>query len=299
VAVAPEGTRITRSQRPKRDADVWHYHRPTLEWRLRPRSIVTIHHDLDDDREWLGLEYGLPRYREAVVVHCLNTTQRAVLEANRVSSIRVIPHGVDRRVFPCPATARQVAGERLRLGILSRRYASGIKGEFFFEALLDQLDPARVSFLLVGAERGHEAETARRKGFEADYWERLPYRLMREVYERMDALLILSRFEGGPACLPEALGCAVPVICTPVGMCLDFVSDGVNGIYLTGRPGPDGAKIMALLDEQGRGLTTLNQGAFRAASTVPSWEQVLGEWHDLYRTAAATANEWPRFPVET
>jgi glycosyltransferase involved in cell wall biosynthesis len=289
AAVAPGGTRVSRSQRPKRDADVWHYHRPTLEWRLRPRSIVTIHHDLHDDREWLGLDYGLPRYREAAAVHCLNSTQRTILEANRVSTIRVIPHGVDRHVFPCPETAREWNGRRLCLGILSRRYASGIKGEIFFEELLAQLDPDRVSFLLVGAERGHEADAARGRGFAAEHWERLPYRLMRDVYARMDALLILSRFEGGPACLPEALGSGVPVITTSVGMCTDFVSDEVNGIFLTGRPGPDAARIMALLDERGRGLAALNQGAFRTAPTMPSWEEVLAEWHDLYLTVAETA----------
>ena len=289
AAAAPPGVRVTRSLRPDRRADVWHYHRPNLEWRLLSRSVVTVHHDLYDDRKWLALKYLLPYYREAFIIHCLNTIQQAVLEKNGVSNVCVIPHGVDRRVFPLPEHPRQLTSDRLRLGIFSRRYASGIKGEYLFEALLAQLDPRRVSFVLVGEERGHEARIARAQGFEADYWTRLPYRLMGEIYAKIDALLILSRFEGGPACLPEALGSGVPVICTPVGMCLDFVRDGANGIFLTGRPGLDGAKIMVLLDNHGSGMTALNQGAFASAAAIPSWEGVMAEWYQLYRRASAAA----------
>jgi glycosyltransferase involved in cell wall biosynthesis len=223
-------------------------------------------------------------------VHCLNTTQRTLLEANRITATRIIPHGIDRRVLPCPERPREVTGGRLRLGFMSRRYASGLKGELIFGSLLDQLDPERVSFLMVGAERSLEAGVARQKGFQVECWDRLPYRLMREVYDRMDALLIISRFEGGPACLPEGLGTGVPVLCTPVGMCLDYVTEGQNGIYLTGRPGPDGAKIMALLDDGARELAALAQGAFLTAPTIPSWDQVMNEWHDLYRAAVDTVH---------
>ena len=286
AAAAPSGVDVSRSLRPRRSAQVWHYHRANLEWRLRPRSVATVHHDLSDDREWLGLEYFLPRYREATVVHCLNTTQQNALAAYGVTSARIIPHGVDRRIFPAPQRPRRFGGERLRLGVFSRRYSSGIKGEFLFEPLLENLDPHRVSFVLVGEERGHEAGLARERGFLAEHWERLPYRLMGDAYERIDALLILSQFEGGPASLPEALGSGVPVFCTPVGMCPDFVDDGVNGIFLTGEPRRDGARIMALLDGEARGMTALNRGAFAAATAIPSWDKVMAEWHELYRAAA-------------
>jgi glycosyltransferase involved in cell wall biosynthesis len=288
AAAAPPGVLVTKSQRPDRHARVWHYHRANLEWRLRPRSVVTVHHDLTDDRQWLGLKYFLPRYREAAVIHVLNTSQQAMLARHGVSHVQVIPHGVDRRVFPIPQRPRQASGDRLRLGIFSRRYVSGIKGEYLFEPLLAGLDPRRVSFVLVGEERGHEAELARARGFTANHWERLPYRLMSEVYARTDALLILSQFEGGPACLPEALGSGVPVFCTPVGMCPDFVRDGANGIFLTGRPAQDGARIMALLDDHGRGMAALNDGAFAAAGAIASWEDVMTSWHALYRNAAAS-----------
>src|SRR5579871_534802 len=140
---APTRVRMTRSVRPDRRADVWHYHRPNLEGRLRPRSVVTVHHDLRDDRGWLAARYFLPRYREAAIIHCLNTAQRTLLAQNGLSQTRVIPHGVDRRVFPIPERPRQTSSDRLRLGLVSKRYPSGFKGERLFVALLAELDPRR------------------------------------------------------------------------------------------------------------------------------------------------------------
>lgn len=289
AAAAPQGVQITRTYRPDRRADVRHYHRPNLERRLLPRSVVSIHHDLEDDREWLSLRHGLSRYREAAVVVCLNTRQRAVLAGHGIAQVDVVPHGVDRRIFPIPPRPRRFGGGCLRLGLFSRRYASGIKGEFGFAKLLAELDPRRVSFVLVGEQRGREAGIARAMGFTVDCWERLPYRLMADIYNNIDALLILSRYEGGPACLPEALGSGIPVICTPVGMCLDLVRDGGNGLVLTGCPGPDGRRIMALLDDDARGIAALNEGAFAGAGNVPSWDWVMAEWHRVYRRAAPCA----------
>jgi len=69
----------------------------------------------------------------------------------------------------------------------------------------------------------------------------------------------------------------------------DFVRDGVNGLLLGGRPPVDGGGIMAPFDAEGRGMSALNEGAFAAAPTIPSWEEVMAEWHQLYRKAALAA----------
>jgi glycosyltransferase involved in cell wall biosynthesis len=288
TAAAPPGRLVTRSCRPQRGADVWHYHRPNLERRLLQPAVTTMHHDPDDERAWLRLEYFLPRYREALIVHCLNTRQASVLAEHGITNTRVIPHGVDRNVFPVPERPRQMSGSRLRLGIFSRRYANGVKGERIFGALMAHLDPDRIAFVFVGRGRWRDARMARARGFEARHWGRPPYPLMARIYSSIDALLILSPFEGGPASLPEALGSGVPVLSTPVGMCRDLVQDGRNGLLLTGRPGIDGDRIMGLLDGNGRGLADLNNAAFGSAADIPAWEAAMAQWHELY-TAAVEA----------
>jgi glycosyltransferase involved in cell wall biosynthesis len=286
---APMGTRLTRSFRPSRAADVRHYHRATLERRLLPRSLLTVHHDPREPTPWLALDQVVARCREAPIVHCLNRAQAAILAGRGIRHVRVIPHGVDRDVFPLPERPRQWHGGPLRLGLFSRRHPDGVKGEAMFEVLLNHLDPERVSFVLVGEGRWREAALARQHGFAAEHWERIPYRLMAQIVAGIDALLIVSRLEGGPASLPEALGNGVPVLATPVGMCPDFIRDGDNGLLLEGDPGRDGARIMALLDEGGRGIAQLQHGAFAAIGEIPTWQDVIAGWHLLYVEIAARA----------
>ncbi len=287
AAAAPTSVRVTRSLRPSRTAEVRHYHRANFERRLLPPAVATIHHDPLDPRPSLGLNTFLPRYREARIVHCLNSAQAAVLAAHGIHHTRIIPHGIDRRVLPLPLRPRVWRGSRLRLGLLSRRYAEGAKGEALFPALLAHLDPRQVSFVMVGEGRRHEARAARSRGFAVDCWEYLPYRLMREIIAAIDALLIISRFEGGPASLPEALGSGVPILSTPVGMCCDFARDGENSLLLTGDPVADGARIMELLAAGGRAICALAEGAFAGAAGIPDWDQVMAAWHRLYAEAAA------------
>ncbi len=50
------------------------------------------------------------------------------------------------------------------------------------------------------------------------------------LYASFDALLIASRYEGGPYTMLEAMACGVPVIATPVGLVPAVIEDGVNGI---------------------------------------------------------------------
>lgn len=286
AVAAPADWQVTKSVRPARGAQVLHYHRPNLERRLRRRAVVTVHHDLRESERWLAIGTFLPRYREAAAVHCLNRTQADILAGHGIRHTHIIPHGVDRAVFPLPREARLGRTDRLRLGLFSRRYDRGVKGEDLFEGLLGAMDPARVSFTLVGEDRWRDAELARSRGFRADHYQRPPYRLMGDIVAGIDALLILSHFEGGPASLPEALGSGVPVLCTPVGMCPDLIEDGINGLVLERDAARDGARIMALLDG---GIERLNQGAFRSAGQVPDWETVMAGWFELYKAAACAS----------
>jgi glycosyltransferase involved in cell wall biosynthesis len=56
---------------------------------------------------------------------------------------------------------------------------------------------------------------------------------MRDLYSKLDLLLIPFRGTRGPSDYPmvllEALTCGVPAVCTPVGAIPEVVQDGVNG----------------------------------------------------------------------
>lgn len=285
VAVAPEDVDLSTTVRPDRAASLRHYHRPHRERRLIGPAVATVHHDPRDAHPWLRLPDFLPRWRECVKVICLNSGQQALLAGHGITTTEIIPHGIDRHVLPLPAAARSLPPERVRLGLVSKRYARGVKGEGRLERLFAALDPARFSFVLAGEGRWRDAASARTRGFAVECFEALPYRLFGDLYGRMDVLLILSDFEGGPACLPEALGAGVPVAARPVGMVPDWITDGANGVLLDDATLED--QVAALAEPAT--LERLNAGAFAAAASVPAWEEVLGRQIALYRAIVTEA----------
>jgi glycosyltransferase involved in cell wall biosynthesis len=111
---------------------------------------------------------------------------------------------------------------------------------------------------------------------------------MAEFIRSIDALLILSQHEGGPASLPEALGSGVPVLCTPVGMCPDFVRDGENGLMLSGDVAANSQQIMSLVERAGPGYRRLAEGAFSDAPAIQDWPTVMAGWVALYRQASTS-----------
>jgi glycosyltransferase involved in cell wall biosynthesis len=279
---APEGWRVKRCIRPVAAALVHHFHRPNLEFRLPRRSVVTVHHDLNEEHFWLRRSAFLPRYAEAEHVICLNRQQKSILRACGMKHVEVVPHGVDRRVFPLPTRRRQPSGRGMTLGFISRRFERGVKGESLLAGMLPQLDPTCIRFVFVGEGRHQELALAKAHGFQAEVYEQLPYALMGQVYAGMDALLVLSDFEGGPACVPEALGSGVPVLATPVGMCADVIRDGENGILLTRNAKEDAARISSLLDQDGLGLRRLQDGAYRTAAETPDWTTIFAQHFAIY-----------------
>lgn len=286
---APPGARILVSTRPRSDADVHHYHRPHLEPRLSNRAITTVHHDLADPDSWLSFEKFLPRYSEAARVICLNQGQRERLLAAGVERTTVIPHGYCERVLRARtydwSRARE-PGRRIALGFLSKRYDRGVKGEAYLIDLAKRLHPSQFEFVLIGAGRYRTASDLAALGYEVIAFEHVPYRIFQDVYEHIDALLICSNFEGGPASVPEAIATATPILSTRVGMALDCVRDGVNGVLLSGDADLDAERLLPLADASGTMLDTLRRGALERVGSVPSWRDVVTRYFSIYHEVA-------------
>lgn len=271
------------SREPIEDAPVYHYHRPHLERSLARTSVVTVHHDLEDTDPWLGSERFISRYREARTIVCLNSCQQEFLRARGFRNVVMIPHGYNDRVFADVHQHPFDPQRKLWLGFVSKRYGRRVKGEAYLEELLKRLHPSRFAFLMIGEGRMTEAFRARRLGFEVRLYERLPYRLFAEAYRRIDVLLMTSRFEGGPANIPEALASATPILSTRVGMARDWLKPGENGFFLSGNADEDAQLLCDLANDINGTLRRLFEGARRLVRDVPTWSVVADRYHAVYR----------------
>jgi glycosyltransferase involved in cell wall biosynthesis len=273
---SPEWVEIIESIEPLEEADVYHYYRPHLETILRKKSVCTVHHDLNDLDIWHARHMFIPRYNESSLVICLNETQKRILindEGMKEDKIFVIAHGYNNKLLS-PIPKKENRQRKFTLGIASRRYARRVKGEAYLSELVKRLDPNRVKFILVGQERCIDAIDFRQIGFEVEVFERLPYRVFQGFYSEIDALLMCSSHEGGPANIPEALGTGTPIFSTPIGMALDFIKHEENGFFLTLNPDVD-AELIHYYVENIEHFEKIKIQCLSQVGEIPTWQDSI------------------------
>jgi len=116
-----------------------------------------------------------------------------------------------------------------------KRYGRRVKGEAYFRELSKRIDTDKFKFLLVGEGRDLTAVELESFGFEVQSFDYMPYKMIASFYAKIDALLVTSIFEGGPANLPEALVTRTPVFTTPVGMAARLYCWGRERIFFDGK----------------------------------------------------------------
>jgi glycosyltransferase involved in cell wall biosynthesis len=268
------------SERPALGAMIRHYHRPNLESDLLTPAIVTVHHDLAETDEWLHFSKYERQYRQADMIICLNRTQQESLAKVGITKTVVIPHGYNER-FLRPIDREFDGKRKIRLGVFSRRYPRKVKGEAYMEELAKHLDPDHFSFLHIGQGRSADAKYVRGIGFEAKAYETLPYPVLCSAYQQIDLLLMASRYEGGPANVPEAVATGTPLATSRVGMAIDLLQEGVNGLFLTLNPAIDAAALEGLYENPQR-LRDLFNGACRVQGSVHTWQAVVAQHEKIY-----------------
>ena len=271
---------VSISETPIEGAHVYHYHRPHLETELRAPAVVTVHHDPRDVDPWLDPRKFWVVYRQTARIVCLNSLQVEDLEKEDLTNTVVIPHGYDNVIFSKVKKTFD-ADRKINIGVVSKRYDRRFKGDAYMFELIDRLDPERVRFTMVGAGRSVDAARIRNMGFEVDVFEFLPYRLFGDLYHKMDFLLMVSTYEGGPANLPEALASSTPILCTNCGMVPDLIRDGENGRILSGDIREDIEVLQGIFENRDGAADTLFEGA-HALQTAITWEDVIAMHINLY-----------------
>lgn len=212
---------------------VHHHHRPQFCNLIEGKNICTVHYDLNDTDRTTRIDKLIQVYEKMDHIICLNSNQSRTLTCYGVpeSNISLIPHGYDEELFNDKFRKdvneqydlRYNANDKIVLGINSRNYLRGVKGENLLGWLANRLSTSKVRFLLMGRDRELTRRHLELMGFEVDcYKPGDDYSDLVDFYKQIDVLLVLSWFEGGPACVPEAIASNVPVVSRDVGMCSDL-----------------------------------------------------------------------------
>lgn len=254
---------------PIEKANIYFYFRPHLIKRLKEDSIVTVHHDLNEDDPNLDLNIFIDRYKEAKLIVCLNSKQKEILKRYNILNTIIIPHGYNHEILQKKRILRK---DKLTLGFISSYYPRLVKGEDYLINLFSNISNKKFKFILVGKNRNLLAEELIKLGFECIVMENLPYFMFNKLYSNIDYLLITSRFEGGPACVPEALYTNTPIISTEVGMVDDFNSTLLN-------------KLTFNLEKDLEKINNIHQNSYynlKKIDNLYSWEQVVKKYDELF-----------------
>lgn len=213
-----------------------------------------------------------------------------------------IPYGVDLSIFT-PQTPERKAHSRARFGIKPNIRVIGLvakkssntssrKGIDTFTRLLRDLGIQRkdVGVFFLGFGWDEEVSTIRRLGIEVYHEAFLPTVLdLAGYYHALDVLCVTARIEGGPVPVFEAMACGIPIVSTPVGMVLDWVRHGENGMICDFEDTQSMIEaICSLLDDH----SSYDKVGKKARETVAAhltWECVTKRADAIYSLAVARA----------
>jgi len=192
------------------------------------------------------LERHWRRVRRFVVPNSrtLHDVLECGVDAARVS---VIPNGVNTGLFqPCPDVAHR-AEVRGRLGIPVNAFVVGsfqrdeddeghpklVKGpDVLVEALSRAHQQSPLHALLTGPTRHYVRAELQARGVPFTHVTQSGPADMGQMYHALDAYCVSSREEGGPAPLRESMASGVPVVSTRVGLAVDLMTSGLNGVVV-------------------------------------------------------------------
>jgi glycosyltransferase involved in cell wall biosynthesis len=92
------------------------------------------------------------------------------------------------------------------------------------------------------------------------------------LYQRADAFVLPSLYEGYGMAVAEAIACGLPVVSTPVGAAPDLVGKTAGLLVPAGDPAALAAALASLMDDPAL-LRRLRAGAVAARAQLRTWEQ--------------------------
>ncbi|HWC11997.1 MAG TPA: glycosyltransferase family 4 protein [Acidimicrobiales bacterium] len=202
--------------------------------------------------------------------------------------VRVIPSGVDHRLFTGPFPDPMPAVGRPRVLFVGRLSAQkGVDGLLRAMTLLRSGAPLVV--VGDGPKRGELERLATRVGLRSRTWFTgfVPHARVPAYLHHADVLVLPSRYEELGSVLIEALAAGTPVVATAVGGIPSAALDGETGLLV---PPGDVTSLAAAIDRvlDDPVLATRLGATGRRRAAEYSWPRLAAEVHDAYLDVLGT-----------
>ncbi len=220
--------KLVKSSEPITNADVYHYHRPNKCQIKEENSVLTMHFDIDDPYQKICSEELLCNIKRCKAVICLNKKDLLRISTYN-SNTFLIRHGIDNNQY---WSSRKIIKKKVTIGVVSKRYSDGRKGERYLLRLARHLDKYKYDFIFIGEGWGQIVWSLKLKGFRVKFYKEIEYKYIGSIYQQINILYIGSLYEAGPANVQEAIKSGTYLLSHPVGAAADFILDGVSGKFL-------------------------------------------------------------------
>jgi glycosyltransferase involved in cell wall biosynthesis len=155
------------------------------------------------------------------------------------------------------------------------------KGPELIVPVGERLDRRRYAWVFIGPNWAPFAEELARSGWTVICPDELPDPEHFVYYGEGDVFLMLSRLEGGPLPLLEAMGLGIWPICTDTGLAPEIITHGVNGHIL---PSYTGNNLHEVADAAAASIRSLDRRALLKSEAVV--RESVADW------------TWPNFKHE-
>jgi glycosyltransferase involved in cell wall biosynthesis len=204
----------------------------------------------------------------------------------------LLRNGVDTTRF-YPLNDKQAARQHLGINSsakllgFSAKYTSnegGRKGVDIFVEAIKRVAASGQKFgvVITGPGWGEAATSLENEGIEVNYRPFLPDELMPSFYNALDLYTVCSRCEGGPAPLLESMACGTPVVTTPVGLAIEYIEDGVNGLMVPKEDVAATAQAIVRMLESDEMRDRCSQAGLRTIRENLTWDKTLAKVEQMY-----------------
>lgn len=210
------------------------------------KVVLTWFHIVPDDSR---IRFVKEAQKYVDIIHTSSTITREKLIEIGISEekIVVVPLGVDLKAFK-PVSSEEKQEIRGKIGIPRDKIVIGsfqkdgvgwgeglepkwVKGPDVFVKVVEKLkEDYDIFILLLGPARGYIKRELEKRGIPYKHIFLKNYLEIPKYYNALDLYLVTSREEGGPKAVLEAMATGIPIVSTKVGMAVDVIKDGYNGL---------------------------------------------------------------------